>query len=79
AGMPEVRSISAKEQPPNDIDHVVIRRTPSGKFRADGSVRGKEGATYYVPPPFDSLERAIAEACDWASQNDVPVVYVRDG
>jgi hypothetical protein len=77
--MREVLIVSTKDKPPRDTNHVVIRRTPSGKFRADGSVAGEMSATFYAPPPFDTLESAIAHARHWADENGVPVVHVMEG
>ena|SRR5690348_13439189 len=74
--MVEVRNIQKNEQPPKDTDYVLIEKTPSGRFMANGSAAAN--GLFFKPPPFDTVEAAIAASRSWADANDVPVVYMRD-
>lgn len=75
--MAEIRDITPDEAPSPDQDHVLIAEGPGGKFVANGSAAGRMDATFWTPAPFDTLEAAIASAQAWASQNDVPHIFVR--
>ena len=83
--MTEVREISKAGARPDDVDHVLIEPTSSGKFTANGSAThpdndsrklADKGATFYSPPAFETLEAAIASAKEWADKHNVPTVYV---
>lgn len=75
--MPDVREIDAHEKPPQDADWVLVERTPSGKFTANGSTGWAKGAAFFRPPNFETQVAAISAALAWADENGVPVVYVR--
>ncbi|CAO4134733.1 hypothetical protein [Methylorubrum extorquens] len=75
--MAEIRDIAPDESPSSDQDHVLIVPGAGGKFVANGSASGRMDATFWTPPPFDTLEAAIASAQAWASQNDVPHIFLR--
>ncbi|MFO1154864.1 MAG: hypothetical protein U1E42_14560 [Rhodospirillales bacterium] len=64
------------DQISKDRDYVVIRRTPNGRFLANGSAVESTGALYYQTAVFQTLEKAIAEASEWAKRKQVGVVHV---
>ena len=75
--MTEVQEISKDGARPDNVDHVLIELTPSGKFTANGSATlADEAAIFYGPPAFETLEAAIASAKEWADKHNVPTVYV---
>jgi hypothetical protein len=65
------------EDPPKDEDWVLITRTPSGKYVANGSIAHKQSATFYTPQPEDR-QTAISNAIAWADRHGVPTIYFRD-
>ena len=76
--MAEVREISKDGVRPDNVDHVLIEPTPSGKFTANGSATptGAGGAIFFTPTAFETLEAAIASAKVWADEYNVRTVYV---
>jgi hypothetical protein len=76
--MVEVQNIGKGERPPEGADWVLIEKAPSGRFVANGSVAGTGDAVFFRPPPFDTVEAAIAVSRSWAEANDVPTIYVRN-
>lgn len=77
--MVAVREISKDEQLYEDADYIIIEPTAAGRFTANGSVTHRDGANFFTPPPFATLEIAIAISRDWAKANKVHAVYVRTG
>jgi hypothetical protein len=66
--------ISKSTNPPGNEGWVLVERTPSGKYVANGSSHG--GANSYRPTPEDR-QAAISNAIAWADDHGVPAVYVR--
>ena len=77
--MIEVRGIEATESPPRGADWVLVEITSAGNFVANGVVAhaNARGATFFTPPPFESLEAALRASEAWASENCVTAIYVR--
>ena len=76
--MAKVQEISKDGVRPDNVDHVLIEPTSSGKFTANGSATLTigVGTISYCPPAFETLEAAIASAKEWADERNVPTVYV---
>jgi hypothetical protein len=75
--MVEVQNISQNEKLPEGEDFVMIEKA-GNMFVVNGSVAGQRAATFFTPPPFETLVAAIGAAQTWAEANNVDVVYVRD-
>lgn len=74
--MVEVRDIARNEEPPAQAYHVIIEFA-GGRFVANGYGSEKALDAFWRPTAFDTLDEAIASSIAWASNNLVPVVYVR--
>jgi hypothetical protein len=74
--MVEVREIEKDEALP-DGEWVVIEPRGNWSYVANGSVGGKNEATFFTPPAFTTLDDAINASLIWAEQNEVSIVYVK--
>jgi hypothetical protein len=60
----EVRDIQSTETPPENADWVLVEKAGE-KFVANGSASGINGATFYKPAAFDTVDDAIKSSLAW--------------
>ena len=75
----EVRQLAKHENPPQDLDHLLIEQTPNGRFSVIGIVEHPGSATFLTTDSFDTLDDAASWASDWARSHNVGVIYVKAG
>jgi hypothetical protein len=73
--MVEVREIEKREIPPEDI--CIVIEKAGGRFVANGFNPGKRSGSFYAPPAFKTLKAAISASVEWATRNNVPIVYLK--
>lgn len=76
--MTDIIELQNDEKAPNDTDHIIIRRAGDSVYQANGSVVTANGAIFFKPPNFLTLEDAKQASVEWAEAHHVSTIYIKN-